>query len=1320
MPPVPPFQLTTLGRLALLDADGRDIVPRDVAKPLALLAYLAAIPGRRCSRERLVDLFWGDSALEQGRASLRQVIYRLRDLLGDELIRSESAELQLAPELRTDREAFLCALERGEIDAALSLYGGMYIADFVSRGTTHFEQWRDQEQDRLHELFTNAAEVVGQQALAAGRAQEAAALAQRVLRNQPLDERGWRLRLQAEQLAGSSIHLDASITEFRRLLSAEGWKPQARTLQLIHALERARTPPDVTDRHASLDTDLIGRGQVMAKLYQSWRQVTRRNGTHLHLVGGAGLGKSRMLEDFAVRLRAERGRVVMVGAYPRQRSIPDTMLASVIAALAELPAANSISAESARILIELQPTVSPHFPAATPLASAGGQPRTAAIGEAFRDLLEGVSSDGALCLLLDDAHWWDDESRHTLEATIERLVHHPILVVSASRPGDGEIATGLTRERIELSRWHHDDVLALVQSLGSTEDAAATVDLASALCDAAEGVPLLVIEALRLGLDRKVITLRERQWTFSGLREFETMLRPGQLLRERASTLTCQQRHLLLVAWLLEAEVQHDDWHTIDADSHGGTAVELERLGFLTSSRLGWKLGHDAIGEAIEAVASAEALKSAHRDAGLLSLQHGDHPITLQQAARHGIESGDRSVQQQVALRWVGQRRAQGATSSTAHLVSEVFPDDVARATLRALARDLPSDLRHRPWSARRLAPIWAVAGAAVVLGAWWATTQPPAPGVVLALYALDVDSTGLERHLPLDHSTWGTTEPLTTAPTEQNRWRWTSFDSLSTPPMVDPSGSRWLFSRTTSGDGGPTELALIEGGVERILAPARGDDIAPSWAPDGRSAVVQSTRWSARSAPNFDLGIVDLQTLAIRQLTSDAGEEEMPRWSPDGVRIAYVQRPITLAPESICWISIDGARGACRTVGTEGIVGLLGWLDPHTVVLETRAGAHCAVELVDIDEGTRRPLHAGSDCTGSLSPDGTWLIWGKRPTGASRSRTVRLVTSMTGMFDTHPLRYSDVGVYWRGRWNRDFIERVTIGPAGDTIYRSASYQLQLSGLDGQGRIVGDVPSVAAYQSSDTVVATVDSAGVIRPQRSGAVVITGTFGGWRTTSTRFIVARAEAQIVFEEQWSGGWEKRWVRWGVPDPKLGVGPTGKAIPALLVNGDVEYDSGAYSEARFDPVRGVALEVRVSTPITQIKWQVLKLGFSAVDRLSRSGPVGGGGCKLNYPSEQTWQGAKSMGTPGGQIPVDAALATGAWNTIRLQVFPDRTCGVAINGVPISRSQTAIASRDSLAITLAGQTVAAALLVGPLKVWTGVPTDIDWVALRHAEKPL
>ncbi len=1324
MPTVPPFQLVTLGHLALHDAEGRDLLPPDVAKPLALLSFLAAAPGRRCSRERLVDLFWGDSALEQGRSSLRQVLYRLRDVLGDEAISSQGSELQLTSALTTDRDAFLAALERDDLETALAQYGGPFVPDFVSRGTTEFEQWRDQEQDRLHDLFTNAIDAAGQRAIESGRASQAAALAQRVLQDHPLDERGWRLRLQAEQLSGSRIHLAASIAELRRLFATEGWEPQPRTLQLLDVLERTRADDSDQAAGESLDGDLIGRGPVMASLYHHWRHSARRIGAHLHLVGGAGLGKSRVMDDFAVRIRSERGRVVRAGAYPRQRFVPDSMLASVIAALADLPGAKGIAAESARILIDLQPTVSSRFPAAAPHANGDDHARAAAVGEAMRDLFEAVTDDGALCLLLDDAHWWDDDSRHQLEATIERLHNRPILVVTASRPGSSEIVTALTQERIELARWQEDDVLALLQSLGSTDDDSAMTRLAHALCDAAEGVPLLVIEALRLGLDRALIGLRERRWGFSRLDELVTVLHPGQLLRERASTLTPQQRHLLLVAWLLESEVTHADWPAVDTEAHGGTLVELERLGFLTSSGRGWKLGHDAIGETLEAAATDDAMRAAHRDAGLLSLQRGDHPIMLRQAAKHGVESRNTALLQQVATRWVRQCRHGGSVASSARLLQELLPEAISPATLQQLVRSLPTELRRRPWSARRLAPIWAVAGGIAVLAGSWLFARPEAPDAVIGILASINHRGPRELQLALRHDHWGDVgrgSADLVVPSASSRWASSPADSITSAPQVDPSGTRWLFSRVDSRDGGASDLVLASEGSERVVAPARGDDVFPSWSPDGRYAVFSTMRWAERDTGAFNLGIVEVATGAVRRLTASPDGDQFPKWSPSGTRIAFVRKPARAGPDSLCWRSVDGNRGICQLVPGSPLRTLAGWTAAHTVLVTTELGEACDWILVDIDAGTTQPQRQQADCGPSLAPDGTWASWVQyaKPTNGATSRL--MVTSLTGSratetFDVTRLGGAGWSPYWRGRWSRQPVDRIAVRHHGDTVYSAAPYQLRLAATDAAGKAVDISPAVIEWRSSDETLASVDSGGMVHPRGHGSLVIGASVGGWRSDSIRVTLAPAHVGVLFEEHWPDPAMPGWLPWGEPSSHVTTTPGHGS--ALLVNGDGEYTSGVYSRTHFPVKRGLALDLELSTPITRPKWQFLQVSLISPDLLTLSGPAGSG-CTIKYPTSEGWANIHRMSGPTRLYVVDTSLASGRRFRFRLQLFPDGTCGVAIDGIPVTRGLGDAPARDSVAIVLGGQTVGSPLLIGPVKVWSGVPTDIDWSTLGPALAP-
>src|SRR5690606_18451239 len=77
------------------------------------------------------------------------------------------------------------------------------------------------------------------------------------------------------------------------------------------------------------------------------------------------------------------------------------------------------------------------------------------------------------------------------------------------------------------------------------------------------------------------------------------------------------------------------------------------------------------------------------------------------------------------------------------------------------------------------------------------------------------------------------------------------------------------------------------------MIAAKRLGAVAPS--PDGRRAVVQVLTYSYdRPGPDGDLWIVDLDAATPagpRRLTSAAGVESAPAWSPDGASIIFIAR---------------------------------------------------------------------------------------------------------------------------------------------------------------------------------------------------------------------------------------------------------------------------------------------------------------------------------------------------------------------------------------------------------------------------------------------
>lgn len=237
------LELRLLGGLEVADAAGRPIEV-SAKKARALLAYLAAQPGRRHAREQVASLLWGDiSADEHARRSLRQALSVLRKVLPGGVLESGRDELGLAEAgVRSDVRAFRAALGRGDRDAlrqAVALYRGDFLEGFNARADG-FDEWADRERTRLRELAIEAMERLGRLERDAGRLEAAITLAMRVVALEPLRESAHRDLMQLHVAAQAPGRALRQYDTCRKLLARElGIAPSPATVALAERIRAA-------------------------------------------------------------------------------------------------------------------------------------------------------------------------------------------------------------------------------------------------------------------------------------------------------------------------------------------------------------------------------------------------------------------------------------------------------------------------------------------------------------------------------------------------------------------------------------------------------------------------------------------------------------------------------------------------------------------------------------------------------------------------------------------------------------------------------------------------------------------------------------------------------------------------------------------------------------------------------------------------------------------------------------------------------------------------------------------------------------------------
>ena len=118
----PRWSLTLLGGGVALTSGERRVVLRN-RKGQAILGYVALNPSRRATREQVAGLLWSESPEPQARASLRQALRGLRQVLNDEGIQGiviDRDDTSIAPDnIGADVWRLLARMRAGEIDPML-------------------------------------------------------------------------------------------------------------------------------------------------------------------------------------------------------------------------------------------------------------------------------------------------------------------------------------------------------------------------------------------------------------------------------------------------------------------------------------------------------------------------------------------------------------------------------------------------------------------------------------------------------------------------------------------------------------------------------------------------------------------------------------------------------------------------------------------------------------------------------------------------------------------------------------------------------------------------------------------------------------------------------------------------------------------------------------------------------------------------------------------------------------------------------------------------------------------------------------------------
>ncbi|MCX6050530.1 MAG: NB-ARC domain-containing protein [Chloroflexi bacterium] len=318
------LEITLLGRPQIkLDQHNAEI---NANKALALIYYLAATE-RSHSRQSLAALLWSDLPEEAARRNLRVELARLKGLFEPYLIIERDAlAFNVKASYTLDVAHFEARLRQPEptfqeLQEAVALYQGDFLEDFHLRDAPLFEEWMENERERLRQAIQRAILRLGVRCLQEKRYSAGIDFVDRLLGRAGWLEEAHQVKMHLLARSGQRAAALAQYELCCQTLEDEfGVPPSDETNELYDQILSGEIGPEAegssTLAFAAPSLPLappfqapqsllhfVGREKELQAL-QEW--LAQPDGAQAYaLVGMGGLGKSTLAIHFAHALRHE-------------------------------------------------------------------------------------------------------------------------------------------------------------------------------------------------------------------------------------------------------------------------------------------------------------------------------------------------------------------------------------------------------------------------------------------------------------------------------------------------------------------------------------------------------------------------------------------------------------------------------------------------------------------------------------------------------------------------------------------------------------------------------------------------------------------------------------------------------------------------------------------------------------------------------------------------------------------------------------------------------------------------------------------------------
>jgi predicted ATPase len=545
-----------------------------------------------------------------------------------------------------------------------------------------FEEWATGVRNRMIRGFLDHLGSLAREAMYQWRWREAAELAERWLGQDPLSDEAGRIAVEAQYLAGDVDGALRRSRDFEAQLSAAGIEPSSALLKLKRQVESDRRDAPrgpVSDqwlaRGPRLDSVLIGREEHWKVLMDAWRSVQRAHGQVVLIEGEAGVGKTRLAEEFLRWAGAEGATVLRGQGYDATDGTPFDPMVEALRAGLDAPGLAGADPEWLSEIGRLLPDVKRRFPGLPESPTQSDSTGRWRLFEGVAQTVMAIASESPVIILIDDLQWCDGETCALLHFLARRWSASPVLLLAPVTLGELERdapAARLCRAlRIQthatvvtLGPLGEEQVLTMIHEMGRLRVDGGGRRFTHRVFEVTNGNPFYIIELLKTLFAQGLLAVDGATGSWKtgpevGPDESRPIPMPRTVqdaIAERVARLPDELRDLMATVVLAGQFCETDVLSQVHGISRLHVAALCDDLvgrRLLTEITGAWRPAHSLIADVIHDGLTSSRRREIHRSIALAleylaaDRKRGD---VAGRIARHAEHGGERRMAFQNAL----------------------------------------------------------------------------------------------------------------------------------------------------------------------------------------------------------------------------------------------------------------------------------------------------------------------------------------------------------------------------------------------------------------------------------------------------------------------------------------------------------------------------------------------------------------------------------------------------------------------------------------------------------------------------------------------